>query len=207
MCPIEDAGLAVVELTEQQHHALRDECDVGRRHDQCLWRIVELRAQIRQKPLRILQVLDDVEQQHVVVSLGTEREWTIQILLKHLHVRVGFRLGRELIDDGYSTTIFEELSGKSTWSRADVQHAGAGRHCVERKLVAARISQLQIVVCVLSLVDWVEAPLIENARSMRDVLQRHLQHVGRVLHAVHATDLIAVVRRDRQLEDPLPAVQ
>ena len=42
---------------------------------------------------------------------------------------------------------------------------------------------------------------------MRDVPQRRQHDVLRVLHAVHAADLVAVVGRDRQLDDALPGVQ
>ena len=113
---------------------------------------------------------------------------------------------RELIDDRHPAALLHQLARDAARSGADVDHRRARRDRIEGELVAAGVAELQIVVRVVLRAHRLEAPLVEKAGTVRDVSQRREHHVLRVLHPVHAADLVAVVRRNRELDDPLAGV-
>ena len=93
-------------------------------------------------------------------------------------------------------------------ARADVEHPAARGHGVERELVAARVAELDVVVAVaVTVVQRLEPALVEHPQAVGDSLERRQQDVLGVPDAVDVADLVAVVRRDRHLDDPLPDVE
>ena len=144
---VQDPRVAVVELPEQQHQPLGGERDVRRGEHQRPGPVVELVDELLEELLGVLQVLDHVEHQQVVVLAGVEDRRVVEVLLEDLDVAGRVR-GRELVDDRDLAALRHQLLGHPAGAGADVEHAAARGHGVERELVAARVAELDVVVAV-----------------------------------------------------------
>src|SRR5262249_10533037 len=161
---VQNPCLAVVELPQQQHQSLRDKGDVWAGEDHGLLLVVELRAEALEKLLRLLQVLDHVQQKQIFEVVHLELRRLIEVLQVHAD-GVVFLGWLETVDYLHLASLFLQLASNSRRSGADVQHGGAGGHRLQRIGMAARISELQLIVHI-ALYRRVVSALIQNAGAV-----------------------------------------
>ncbi len=202
---IEDAGLAVVELTAEEHEPLHEERDVGRGQDERLGVVLELLSQLVEEALGVAQVLDHVEHQQVLVLPRVELRRVLEVLRDHLDVDDRHR-GRVPVDDGHVTALVAQLARQAARPGADVEHLATRRHRVERVRVAARVAELEVVVRVVDATAARSAAGRAGPSGAATFCTVAQQDVLGVLHPVHAADLVAVVRGNRQLAMRAPAL-
>ncbi len=204
MGQVEDAPSAVVELPQEERQPLHEEGDIRRGQDHPLRSMGELRPEALQKLLRSLQVLDHVEQQDEDGAADPEGQRLIEILHEDLHI--GVLHSRPMgIDDRHFATLLQQLHRHTTGSGSDVDDGRVLGNGGDRIGVAARVSQLQVVVGRTAL--RVVAPLVQDLGAMGDVAQRRHHHIERIAHAVHPADLVSIVGGDRPLHDRHPCIE
>ena len=149
MLDVENPPVGVVEATEEKREAVGDEGDVGRgHHHQRRLRSRSERAtaiaHVEQQALGILQLLEDVEEQHHIVLEGIERKRPGQVgLLESVH-RAGQRLAA--VDPGDPDPHLPAAPGDRTAPASDVEQIPGRRlaHHLERQHVC-RIGVVLVV--------------------------------------------------------------
>jgi len=172
-------------------------------HDREVRREARGLAQLGAKRSGRGDVLDHVEQQHVV-ELGEiqRRHAGVEIVLDEA-VELDPPSERELVDADHAAALGLERLAHVAAGAADVEHARAARHGIEA------------MVCGLGKSSWADRSVGDGARRavvLAVVEQVHLlgaraggrdHDVGRVAQPVHVADLVAVIGRDRHLEQAL----
>ena len=108
MRAVEDPGLAVVELAEQQHQPSAEEGDVGRGEDQLAGTVADAVAEVLEKLLGVPQVLDDVQEEQLVELVHREGQRFVEVggerrdarVVDDRRVKVGRGHGRGAVGDG-----------------------------------------------------------------------------------------------------------
>ncbi len=163
-------------------------------------------VQLLEEALGLVQVLDDVQQEDVVEVLELEVGKPVVEVVQVELVELDAVREREEVDAHHVAPTLPQRGADRAAGAPEVEDARAGPDGRDRQRVRALVPELGLVLVVVAAPD-VELALVQEAEVLRARLQRRARHVRGVLHAVDVADLVAVVRRDRHLADPLPGVE
>src|SRR4051812_5504931 len=115
-------------------------------------------------------MLEHVEEKDVVVLANVEIERIVEIALDHLDSGRGLEGGME-VDDGDLAALLGDQARHSAGSSAKVEDLGPTRDGLERIRMAGRISEFQVVLRRLVLLNGIQRALVEQPRAVRDAPQ------------------------------------
>ncbi len=158
-------------------------------------------TQLLHEPLRLVQMLDHVEQENLVVARNIDGKFG-GLEIPGDGRNIGGGSGGRFAEVGDVASASSQFGGEIGFGATDVEDLAAGPGGGECEGMRGRVIELEFVGAARGI--HVELAVVKQVHLVDTGAEHRLENVPRVFDAIDAADLVAVVGGDGQFADAQP---